>query len=337
MKTNKIFISKNINKSNFIILFHLILIVGQFSFGQNFQNIGLNNQDKLIRLPEAFIIETQIDPETYILGPGDKIGLSIITSSNMAYILTIIPSGALWIPDIGPIHISGNNIPDAEIKVAKYIHENRFKTADISLVLLNIRQFKIQVIGAVNSPGFINVSSIERLTDAIRKLGGLHKLADEDNISIQRVNSGEFNCSLKSYQLNGDLANNPILKEGDVIRVAYNSEYSEELKASITHKQSLVFVTGFVLRPSGHKFLPGYTVNDYIAMSGGATDFGSLKNLSINRNGELLSMENLNYLEPGDEINIPGNMKYRLLGNMSVLQTITAMMTLYLTYQAAIN
>ena len=337
MKTNKILISKNINRSKFIILFHLFLIVGQFSFGQNFQNIGLNNQDKLIRLPEAFIIETQIDPETYILGPGDKIGLSIITSSNMAYILTIIPSGALWIPDIGPIHISGNNIPDAEIKVAKYIHENRFKTADISLVLLNIRQFKIQVIGAVNTPGFINVSSIERLTDAVRKLGGLHKLADEDNISIQRVNSGEFNCSLKSYQLNGDLANNPILKEGDVIRVAYNSEYSEELKASITHKQSLVFVTGFVLRPSGHKFLPGYTVNDYIAMSGGATDFGSLKNLSINRNGELLSMENLNYLEPGDEINIPGNMKYRLLGNMSVLQTITAMMTLYLTYQAAIN
>ncbi len=337
MKTNKILISKNINKSNFIILFHLILIVGQFSFGQNFQNIGLNNQDKLIRLPEAFIIETQIDPETYILGPGDKIGLSIITSSNMAYILTIIPSGALWIPDIGPIHISGNNIPDAEIKVAKYIHENRFKTADISLVLLNIRQFKIQVIGAVNSPGFINVSSIERLTDAIRKLGGLHKLADEDNISIQRVNSEEFNCSLKSFQLNGDLANNPILKEGDVIRVAYNSEYSEELKASITHKQSLVFVTGFVLRPSGHKFLPGYSVNDYIAMSGGVTDFGSLKNLSINRNGELLSMESINYLEPGDEINIPGNMKYRLLGNMSLLQTLTAMMTLYLTYQAAIN
>jgi len=337
MKTNKMLISKNINRSKFIILFHLILIVGQFSFGQNFQNIGLNNQDKLIRLPEAFIIETQIDPETYILGPGDKIGLSIITSSNMAYILTIIPSGALWIPDIGPIHISGNNIPDAEIKVAKYIHENRFKIADISLVLLNIRQFKIQVIGAVNSPGFINVSSIERLTDAIRKLGGLHKLADEDNISIQRVNSEEFNCSLKLFQLNGNLANNPILKEGDVIRVAYKSEYSKELKASITHKQSLVFVTGFVLRPSGHKFLPGYSVNDYIAMSGGVTDFGSLKNLSINRNGELLAIESINYLEPGDEINIPGNMKYRLLGNMSVLQTITAMMTLYLTYQAAIN
>ena len=101
------------------ILYFLMLLTIQFSFGQNFQNIGLNNQDKLIRLPEAFIIETQIDPETYILGPGDKIGLSIITSANMAYILTITPSGELWIPDIGPIYISGENIPTAENKVAK--------------------------------------------------------------------------------------------------------------------------------------------------------------------------------------------------------------------------
>ena len=309
----------------------------QFTFGQNLQNIGLDHQDKLIRLPEAFIIETQIDPETYILGPGDKIGLSIITSANIAYILTITPSGELWIPDIGSIHISGTNTSDAEIIVAKYIHENKFKSSDISLVLLNIRQFKIQVVGAVNSPGFINVSSIERLTDAIRKLGGLHKLADEENISIISKHGVKSICSLKAFQITGNLKDNPIIKEGDVINVPYNSEFSDKIKESITYKQSLVFVTGFVLRPSGHKFIPGYSVNDYIAMSGGITDFGSLKKLSINRNGELLSMETITYLEPGDQINIPGNMKYRLLGNMSVLQTITGMMTLYLTYQAAVN
>ena len=92
-------------------------------------------------MTEAFIIETEVNPETYILGPGDKMGLSILTSANIVYILTITPSGELWIPDIGPIHISGNNIPDAEIKVAKYIHKNRFKTSDLSLVILNIRQF----------------------------------------------------------------------------------------------------------------------------------------------------------------------------------------------------
>ena len=168
-------------------------------------------------------------------------------------------------------------------------------------------------------------------------MGGLHKLADEENILIISKHGVKSICSLKAFQITGDLKDNPIIKEGDVIHVPYNSEFSNKIKNSITHKQSLVFVTGFVLRPSGHKFIPGYSVNDYIAMSGGVTDFGSLKKLSINRNGELLYMETITYLEPGDQINIPGNMKYRLLGNMSVLQTITAMMTLYLTYQAAVN
>jgi hypothetical protein len=42
----------------------------------------------------------------------------------------------------------------------------------------------------------------------------------------------------------------------------------------------------------------------------------------------------MNILEPGDQIDIPANMKYRLLGNMSILQTLTAMMTLYLTFLA---
>ena len=42
-------------------------------------------------------------------------------------------------------------------------------------------------------------------------------------------------------------------------------------------------------------------------------------------------------LEPGDHIEVPANLKYRMLGNMSILQTLTAMMTLFLTYQAATN
>ena len=42
----------------------------------------------------------------------------------------------------------------------------------------------------------------------------------------------------------------------------------------------------------------------------------------------------MNILKPGDQINIPANFKYRTLGNMSMLQTLTAMMTLCLTFLA---
>ena len=302
--------------------------------GQNLQNLGFENKDKVLRLPETFVIESEIDPQTYILGPGDKIGLSIITNANMAYVMTITPTGYLWIPDFGEIHISGMDIKSAEAKVKQYIQENRFKSADVTLVILNIRHFKNQVIGAVMNPSFITISSVERLTDIVRKSGGLHKFADEENISIIRKDGKRSICSLKAFQITGNLTDNPVIKEGDVIHVPYNMEFSDVIEASITYKQNLVFVTGFVVRPSGHKFITGYKVSDYIAMSGGVTDFGNLKKLSIYRNGELISSDVMNILEPGDQIDIPANMKYRLLGNMSILQTLTAMMTLYLTFLA---
>jgi len=320
-----------------IIQFVAFSFIVSILMGQNLQNLGFENKDKVLRLPETFVIESAIDPQTYILGPGDKIGLSIITNANMAYVMTITPTGYLWIPDFGEIHISGIDIKSAEAKVKQYIHENRFKSADVILVILNIRHFKNQVIGAVMNPGFITISSVERLTDIIRKSGGLHKLADEDNISISRSSGNRIICSLQSFHFDGKLINNPILKEGDIIRVPFKEEYNKEIESSISHKQTLVFVTGFVVRPSGHKFISGYNANDYIAMSGGVNDLGSLKKLSIYRNGKLISFDDRNILEPGDQIDIPANIEYRMLGNMSILQTLTAMMTLYLTYQAAVN
>jgi hypothetical protein len=98
-------------KLMFINIRDIIIQLIAFSFiistlmGQNLQNLGFENKDKVLRLPETFVIEPEIDPQTYILGPGDKIGLSIITSANMAYVMTITPTGYLWIPDFGAIHI----------------------------------------------------------------------------------------------------------------------------------------------------------------------------------------------------------------------------------------
>ena len=338
MNTNKKLISKNINNSNFIILFHLILIVGQFSFGQNINNrsLDITDSDKLIRLPESFIIETEIDPKTYKLGPADKIGLSIMSTSHLTFILTVTPSGQLWIPEIGIVAVSGLTIPDAEKKVQDYIQYEKYNSAEVSLILLNIRKFKVQISGAVITPGFINVSAVDRLTDIIHRAGGLHKLADEEIIVIRRQNSN-IKCSLNSYQLNGNLANNPILKEGDVVQVPFLDSFSTEVERSTSHKKSLVLVTGFVMKPGGHQFLPGYTIQDYIALSGGITDQGNRKKVALFRNGKKISFELNQYVQPGDQIDIPANMKFRYLGNISILQTLTAVMSLYLTFVAATN
>ena len=112
-----------INTYTKIICFLFVLhnFIVSILIGQNLQNLGLADKDKILRLPESFVVENQINPETYILGPGDKIGLSIITNSNMAYILTITPMGNLWIPDMGAIHLSGMNLNSAKTKESKLL------------------------------------------------------------------------------------------------------------------------------------------------------------------------------------------------------------------------
>ena len=142
---------------------------------------------------------------------------------------------------------------------------------------------------------------------------------------------------MKTFEINGDLNNNPIINEGDIIHVPYMDKYVELIEKTLTHKKNPVLVTGFVMNPSGHKYIPGYSIKDYVALSGGAADMGSIKNISIIRSGEIIDTGVNQVILPGDQIHIPANIKYRFLGNISILQTTTAIMSLYLAFVAATN
>ena len=76
---------------------------------------------------------------------------------------------------------------------------------------------------------------------------------------------------------------------------------------------------------------------DYIGLSGGIADTGSSKIITLYRNGEDIDVLTSDYIQPGDQIYIPANMKYKYLGNISILQTTTAIMSLYLAFVAATN
>ena len=124
------------NARNYFVLCLAFVCVLSLLIGQNMPNLGIDNKDKFLRLPEVFVIEAEVDPSTYILGPGDKIGVSIITSSNMAYILTITPTGELWIPDVGPIYIAGitNSLKDGFLKAHQLIKTGKTKSYFRNLV-----------------------------------------------------------------------------------------------------------------------------------------------------------------------------------------------------------
>ena len=71
-------------------------------------------------------------------------------------------------------------------------------------------------------------------------------------------------------------------------------------------------------------------------MSGGITRNGS-DNIFIERNNKIYPYSYNFGLLPGDIINVKSNFKYKILGDMSLLQSLAALTTLYLSFIAATN
>jgi len=207
-----------------LILF--VIVVQAQDFGR-LQAPGSEKEKDEIQSIEAMqpvlALERTVDPDTYNLGPGDELGLNIITAENITISLIISPTGDLLIPSVGVVHVGDLTVTTAIKVINTFIHNEAYPTAKVNLMLLNLRSFKIQIAGAVNEPGFVVVNSLERLSDVIELSGGFHQLAREFSVSITRNNGEVQLVNYLNYLRNGALADNPVFREGDIIHVPFGS------------------------------------------------------------------------------------------------------------------
>ncbi|MEL0269095.1 MAG: hypothetical protein VXA17_01395, partial [bacterium] len=77
---------------------------------------------------------------------------------------------------------------------------------------------------------------------------------------------------------------------------------------------------------------PGYLAYNYISMAGGNTKDGSIDKIKIiHSNGS--SSRNVNtILKRGDVIIVERSTINKLAGNMSILQIVASLLTIYMTY-----
>lgn len=290
--------------------------------------------DYLDMQDEGIALEHAVDPDQYRIGPGDRLGINIVATENHVFTLMVGPSGDVLIPAVGVVSLEGMTLTESRKKIEQQVKDN-FKNALVNVTLLRIRKFKVQVIGAVRKPGFVLATPVDRLSEVIKLAGGLHKYADETNVIIQRNDGQNETVSLKTFVQTGNLSHNPTFREGDVIAVKFLSEYETEMTSFMTGKSTGISVTGFVRFPGTYKFIPGYSVEDYIGMAGGVLEMGTEKGVKIKRRGDELEVDLGEYVKPGDQIYIEENTRSKIFGNTSVVQTITSIATLILTFVAA--
>ena len=336
----------------------IILSILSFAYTQNVENLFSqessnfdNNQLQLNRNMDLTSlenltytpIEKTIDPDTYILGPGDLLGINIISVANSSLPIRINPAGEIMIPSVGILNVSGISLSEAKIKISDYIIESALRNSVVNVTLMDIRRFKIQVLGAIHSPGYIYVTPIDKVFDAIQKSGGVQKFAHPDIIRIIRDDK-TIEVKLKDYLSGRDPSQNILLKDGDVVFVPF-SDYANSLNVDIgSYNENQIAVYGFVNRnTSGNifRYFPGYTARDYISLAGGTKEqgasfrTGNLKNTVIYRaNGERIKRAIDEIVRPGDMIEVPPNLIYQIVGNDGIIRTLGAVVSsAYLIYR----
>lgn len=300
---------------------------------------GLETQFGIVTLNQmrsGVLLEDTIDLSTYILGPGDIIGVNIVATDNMIFTLRVNPAGDLFLPTIGVVSVAGKTLDEATYDIQAIVLEKLFINADVSVTLVDIRSFKALVFGAVRKPGYITSTPLTRVAEIIHKAGGLQKYADINNIYLIAPDSTEKKVNLEKFMLEGDLEENPVLKEGHKVLVKFIPGISEKGGDLLNLTSNDVLVTGFVNRPGNHPYHPGYSVNDYLSISGGVHINGSRHGIELFRNDkDIFSGDQNQIVYPGDHLNIDPNLRYRVFGNYNIMQMITSFMSIYLSYRAA--
>ncbi len=166
---------------------------------------------------ETSALDRVVEPEKYIVGPGDKITIVFTGKFVKRYSLTITPEGYLLIPEFGPVNIAKMSLSDAKQRLLEAL-KTRYRDGSISVLLTGVRKVKVSVSGEVENSGIYTVSAGDRVSEAIRRAGETSRFASQRNIRV--IRDGEvLRADLLSFFRVGTGELNPYVQEGDAIVV----------------------------------------------------------------------------------------------------------------------
>ena len=263
-----------------IFLFIFVVFFSVLSLGVlNAQTVNL--QSNPLVLPTQ--MESLEEPITddYILGPGDKLFLTIKGKViNVSYELVVTADGNIIVPDIGSIYASGISIKSLKKKIGDILPKY-YRDAQFSLLFLSPRTFKVFITGSVISPGSFTVKALTRLQEALNLAGGISPNGSYRYIQITRTKNAKktvLNIDLYKFYKKGDVTQNPYLEAGDVIYVPV--------------MQESVKVLGEVRNPGEYEIREGDKLKDIIEMAGGLTPRASLVGGIIEHiSGEIVELD----------------------------------------------
>ena len=238
-------------------------------------------------------------PQNYVLGPGDQLIVDIYGASQKSMQLTISSDGEVTVPGYGPIYVSGMTVAAANSKIRSTVG-SRYSSSNVKVSVGRTRTIMVNVMGEVSTPGTYHLSAFSTVFHALYMAGGVTSLGTLRNIKVFRNGNLVTVVDVYEYILNGRLAGNIPLQEGDVIQVG--------------PYECLVGITGNVKRSMFYEMRKNETVATLLNFAGGFMGDAYKKSVRLTRQtGERYSVFNVDefemssfHVEDGDAVVVDG-------------------------------
>ena len=184
----------------------------------------------------------------YRLGPGDRLRMSVFKVEGYAADVEVLSDGTINLPRLGSVPVWGLTITEARDRITQG-YDRYLRRPLVYLDLIAPRPVRVSLVGEVQRPGFYSLAqgsstaSLQSagvpgagtvmtsagwptLVDAMQRAGGITATADLSNVVLVRPSAipggppTEYRFDFLSVIMQGGRSVNPLLVDGDMIRVA---------------------------------------------------------------------------------------------------------------------
>jgi protein involved in polysaccharide export with SLBB domain len=179
-------------------------------------------------------LETAIDPETYIVGPGDVFNIEVEGLEAYSANLTVSPEGKLILPTLGAYDVEGKSVAEVRRIVAEQ-SRTKYIGGQIKVNLVAVRSIRVHVTGQVAEPGTYQAKAVFRISDLITLAGGLNPWANARAIELRRQGQSTQMIDYFSFLAEGRIEENVAVRGGDIIYVpsVYSSNATVQVEGRV--------------------------------------------------------------------------------------------------------
>jgi polysaccharide export outer membrane protein len=229
---------------------------------------------------------------SYVLRPNDSIRVAVYEEPDLSVQIRILKTGEASFPLIGSVNVSGLSVSAAAAKIRDLYAQDYLVDPKVTLTVDEYATEFISIIGAVKSPGQIQipVSGQLDLAAAMTTAGGLADDANPGDIQLVRASGTISTFSMADIQ--AGTVGRIRLESGDRIIVNRSPFVGKTLT-----------VLGQVGRPGPIAFPASGRLDlvNAIALCGGLTELANPKKITVNRKGKIILLDFKVISQRGDQ------------------------------------